>query len=158
MQGEIKAKHCPPPPERGMIGPRIGRVSRISKLNFNKAVAEEGLFSGQHHIIMLLKEHEKMTVSEIAQEIGVAYSTASVSLKRLEKAGFVSKLSDSEDARKTYIVLTKKGDSVPENIKKKLDSQEEIITKGMTTDEIMLLSDLLDKIFENYEGEVCKDA
>lgn len=151
-------KHCPPPPPSGMIGPRIGRVARISKHNFNKAVAEEGLFSGQHHIIMLLKEHNKMTVSEIAKELGVAYSTASVSIKRLEKSGFVSKKADKNDARITYIFLTEKGKRVPEHIKQKLDSQENIITKGMSEDEIMLLSKLLDKIVENYESEVLENA
>ncbi|MGN0458558.1 MAG: MarR family winged helix-turn-helix transcriptional regulator [Eubacterium sp.] len=159
MPCEYRRKHCPPPvPERGLIGPRLGRAARITKHNFNMAVSEEGLFSGQHHIIMLLTEKNYMTVSEIAQELGVAYSTVSVSIKRMEKSGLISKKPDKNDARITHIYLTEKGKSIPEHIKQKMDSQEVIITKGMSEEEIMLLSDLLDKIVNNYESAVNEDA
>ncbi len=159
MPYECKGRHfSPPPPKRGEIGPRIGRVAKITKANFNKAVSSEGLFSGQHQIIILLMKHYKLTVSELAQELGVAYSTASVSIKRMEKSGYVQKKADKNDKRITYIYLTEKGKSVPENIKRNMDLQENIITKGMTENEIMLLSDLLDKIVENYESEANKDA
>lgn len=61
----------------------------MERVNFNKAVADEGLFAGQHKIIMFLKIQGSATIGQIAEETGTAPSTVSVSIKRMEKAGFV---------------------------------------------------------------------
>lgn len=147
-------KCCPPPPQRGLIAPRIGMASRIVRSEFNQAVADEGLFAGQHQIIMILKHKKQATVSEIAEEIGVATSTVSVSIKRMEKAGFVAKKPSETDGRISVVYLTEKGEAAPEHIKTKLDAQETELTKNLSDEETLILSDLLDKIIENlFEKE-----
>lgn len=148
----IKCKH-PEPPARGMIGPRITRVSKVLRCRFNQAASEEGLFSGQQHIILLLKHNEGLTVSQIAKATGVATATTSVSVKRMEKAGFITRKADENDARITKLYLTEKGKAAPDNIKAKMDSQEQFITNGLTDEEVLLLSDLLDKVISNLKEQ-----
>ena len=147
---------CPPPPPKGQIAPRVGMVARLERINFNRAVAEEGLFAGQHKIIMFLKFQGSATIGEIAKETGTKPSTISVSVKRMEKAGFVKRRQSKADGRITEILLTAKGQAVPENIHHKMEAEEKMLTNGLTEDEINILSDLLDKIIENFntkEGE-----
>ena len=139
----------PPPPPRGNIGARIGFISRKSKNYFNQVVSEEGLFAGQHHIIMMLERVGCATVSQIAEEMRTTSATASVSIKRLEKAGFVEKRSSDSDARITKIYLTDKALAVTQRIKAKMDEAEESLTQGLTQEEKYLLSDLLDKVVNN---------
>ena len=139
----------PPPPPRGNIGARIGFISRKSKNYFNQVVSEEGLFAGQHHIIMMLERVGCATVSQIAEEMRTTSATASVSIKRLEKAGFVEKLPDESDARITKIYLTGKALAVTQRIKSKMDEAEESLTQGLTQEEKYQLSDLLDKVVNN---------
>ena len=139
----------PPPPPRGNIGARIGFISRKSKNYFNQVVSEEGLFAGQHHIIMMLERVGCATVSQIAEEMRTTSATASVSIKRLEKAGFVEKRSSESDARITKIYLTDKALAVTQRIKAKMDETEESLTQGLTQEEKYLLSDLLDKVVNN---------
>lgn len=139
----------PPPPPRGNIGARIGFISRKSKNYFNQVVSEEGLFAGQHHIIMMLERVGCATVSQIAEEMRTTRATASVSIKRLEKAGFVEKRSSESDARITKIYLTDKALAVTQRIKAKMDEAEESLTQGLTQEEKYLLSDLLDKVVNN---------
>ena len=139
----------PPPPPRGNIGARIGFISRKSKNYFNQVVSEEGLFAGQHHIIMMLERVGCATVSQIAEEMRTTSATASVSIKRLEKAGFVEKRSNESDARITKIYLTDKALAVTQRIKAKMDEAEESLTQGLTQEEKYLLSDLLDKVVNN---------
>lgn len=139
----------PPPPPRGNIGARIGFISRKSKNYFNQVVSEEGLFAGQHHIIMMLERVGCATVSQIAEEMRTTSATASVSIKRLEKAGFVEKRSSESDARITKIYLTDKALAVTQRIKSKMDEAEESLTQGLTQEEKYLLSDLLDKVVNN---------
>ena len=138
-----------PPPPRGNIGARIGFISRKSKNYFNQVVSEEGLFAGQHHIIMMLERVGCATVSQIAEEMRTTSATASVSIKRLEKAGFVEKRSSESDARITKIYLTDKALAVTQRIKAKMDEAEESLTQGLTQEEKYLLSDLLDKVVNN---------
>ena len=139
----------PPPPPRGNIGARIGFISRKSKNYFNQVVSEEGLFAGQHHIIMMLERVGCATVSQIAEEMRTTSATASVSIKRLEKAGFVEKRSSDSDARITKIYLTDKALAVTQRIKAKMDEAEESLTQGLTQEEKYLLSDLLDNVVNN---------
>lgn len=139
----------PPPPPRGNIGARIGFISRKSKNYFNQVVSEEGLFAGQHHIIMMLERVGCATVSQIAEEMRTTSATASVSIKRLEKAGFVEKRSSESDARITKIYLTDKALAVTQRIKAKMDEAEESLTQGLTQEEKYQLSDLLDKVVNN---------
>ena len=139
----------PPPPPRGSIGARIGFISRKSKNYFNQVVSEEGLFAGQHHIIMMLERVGCATVSQIAEEMRTTSATASVSIKRLEKAGFVEKRSSESDARLTKIYLTDKALAVTQRIRSKMDEAEESLTQGLTQEEKYQLSDLLDKGVNN---------
>ena len=117
---------CPPPPPKGQIAPRVGMVARLERINFNRAVAEEGLFSGQHKIIMFLKLQGSATIGEIAKETGTKPSTISVSVKRMEKAGFVKRRQSKADGRITEILLTAKGQAVPENIHHKMEAEEKM--------------------------------
>lgn len=148
---------CPPPPPKGQIAPRVGMVARLERINFNRAVAEEGLFSGQHKIIMFLKLQGSATIGEIAKETGTKPSTISVSVKRMEKAGFVKRRQSKADGRITEILLTPKGQAVPENIHHKMEAEEKMLTNGLTEDEINILSDLLDKIIENFNAKEDED-
>lgn len=132
-------------------------VARLERINFNRAVAEEGLFAGQHKIIMFLKLQGSATIGEIAKETGTKPSTISVSVKRMEKAGFVKRRQSKADGRITEILLTAKGQAVPENIHHKMEAEEKMLTNGLTEDEINILSDLLDKIIENFNAKEGED-
>lgn len=125
-------------------------IARLEKCAFNKAVSEEGLFSGQHRIIMLLKENESLTIGKIAEETGTAPATVSVSIKRMEKAGYVARRVSESDARKTEIFLTEKGEKAPEHIRAKMEAEEEMLTNGFNDDEKLVLSDMLDRIIDNF--------
>jgi DNA-binding MarR family transcriptional regulator len=148
----IRIEHREPPP-KGAIGPRVNHVSRMLRRRFNEVINEEGLFSGQQDIIILLKHNKGLTISQLAESMDVATPTVSVSIKRMEKAGFVEKRVDDKDARITKLYLTEKGEKATEHIKVKMDNQESFITKDMTEDEIMLFSDLLDKAIKNLNEQ-----
>lgn len=139
----------PSPPPKGMVGPRVNCLSRMIRIKFNEVLKEEGLFSGQHHIIMLLFHNDGQTVGEIAKHLGIAPATASVSIKRMEKSGFIQRKADDKDARTVKIFLTDKGGAVMEHICEKMNAQEKRITACLDEKEVSQLSDILDKIIEN---------
>lgn len=141
-------KHNVPPP-KGMIGPRIICLSRLIRQKFNEAAAEQGLFSGQQDIIFLLVENEGITLSKLAEKLEVSAATASVSVKRMEKAGFILKKQDKNDARITRLYPTEKAKEAPDKIKIRMDELESTLSKSLTGDEAETLSNLLDKAISN---------
>ena len=149
----MKKDGCYDPPAKGMIGPRVGHLSKMTKNAFNKALAEQGLFSGQQYILFVVNHHEGISMCELSKELGVAPATVSVSVKRMEKSGFIIRKTDEEDARLTRLYPTEKARQAPENIRKKMTLIDETLKKGMTPEEIELLSDLLDRAAENMKAE-----
>lgn len=136
------------PPE-GMIGPRVMHLQKLVRQVFNQAINEEGLFSGQQDILFALDENQGITLGALAKRLNVSVATASVSVKRMEKAGFIKKRFDKNDARIIRLYPTEKAKAAPENIKNKMNALESTINKGMTEDEIAILSRLLDRAIEN---------
>lgn len=137
-------KHNSHPP-KGMIGPRIMCLSRLMRRKFNEAAAEQGLFSGQQDIIFFLVENEGITLSKLAEKLEVSAATASVSVKRMEKAGFIIKKPDEKDARITRLYPTEKAKKAPDNIRKRMDELEATLNKDLTQSESEALTDMLDK-------------
>ena len=92
------------------------------------------MFAGQHHIIMMLERVGCATVSQIAEEMRTTSATASVSIKRLEKAGFVEKRSSDSDARITKIYLTDKALAVTQRIRSKMSKRSYIDAASINID------------------------
>lgn len=147
-----KNNKCVHPP-KGMVGPRINYLSRLMRKAFNEAASEEGLFSGQTDILFFINRNKGCTLGELSKELGVAVATASVSVKRMEKAGFIIKKADERDARLTRLYPTEKAMQVPENIKKKMDSLDDVLKKGMSSEETETLSLLLERAIRNMQKE-----
>lgn len=141
-------KPCGPPPE-GMIGPRVNLLSKLIRRTFNEALAEQGLFSGQQDIVFYLVENEGVTLSQLAENLGVSVATASVSVKRMEKSGFIEKKPDRDDARIIRLYPTEKARVAPENVRNHMNSLESVLSKDMTEEEAMLLSSLLERAIQN---------
>lgn len=143
----FKQLNAPPPKEE--IGPRVMCLSRLLRQAFNEAVSSQGLFSGQQDIVLVLAENEGITLSELTKLLDVSSATASVSIKRMEKAGFIVKKADKKDARITRLYPTEKAKQAPENIKNQMKSIEETLKKGMTQQQAEELSRLLELAIKN---------
>ncbi len=141
-------KRRQPPPE-DLISPRVSFLSRLIRCRFNEVVNEEGLYSGQQDIIFALIENEGITSSKLAQITGVSNATMSVSIKRMEKAGFIAKKSDENDARIVHLYPTEKAMSVPDNITKKMNELEAVITKNMDKETALQFAHYLQFAIDN---------
>lgn len=144
------------PPEE-LIGPRVNFLSRLVRCRFNDVISEEGLYSGQQDIIFAVIENEGITSSKLAQKAGVSAATMSVSIKRMEKSGFLIKKPDEKDARIMHIYPTPKAMAVPENIRKKMDELEAIIKRGMAEDKALEFANYLQRAIDNLLEE-CGDC
>ena len=68
-----------------------------------------GLYPGQPPVLFAIRDAEKPTQNELAEKLALSKASVGVSLRRLEKAGFVKRVPDKKDTRCNRVMLTKKG-------------------------------------------------
>ena len=139
------------------IGPRVMELSKYLRKTFNAAVAEQGLFSGQQDVLLLLSREPGMTLAQLSRALGVASATASVSVKRMEKAGFIEKRADEHDARIMRLYLTPTAEDAPKKIHQKMDALESVLTAGMSREQVLELARLLEQALQNVSLESVSD-
>lgn len=77
-----------------------------------------GLTYPQYLVMLLLWERDGRSVNELAQPLQLDSGTVTPLLKRMEKAGFVTRGRDDKDERITRIHLTEFGQSLQEPARK----------------------------------------
>ena len=70
---------------------------------------ELGLTYPQYLVMLVLWEGDGLMVSELGQRLSLDSGTLTPLLKRLEAAGFISRLRDVQDERRVHIHLTAAG-------------------------------------------------
>lgn len=145
----MESKHCFKIPPKGMIAPRVMFLSKNIRKSFNQSLSEQGLFSGQEDVLFRVIDNEGITLSELAAELKISNASACVSVKRMEKAGFIIKKADEKNARIIRLYPTEKAKNASANTRAEMDKTEDLIKQGMTEEEQMLLSDLLEKSISN---------
>lgn len=68
-----------------------------------------GLYEGQPALLFKIREMRFANQNELAKALGVSKSSVGVSLRRLEKNGFVKREQDRGDSRCNRVTLTQKG-------------------------------------------------
>ena len=70
---------------------------------------ELGLTYPQYLAMLVLWERDGLMVSELGERLYLDSGTLTPLLKRLEVAGYISRIRDNEDERRVYITLTSSG-------------------------------------------------
>ncbi|MCR5688041.1 MAG: MarR family transcriptional regulator [Lachnospiraceae bacterium] len=76
-----------------------------------------GLTYTQYIVLMVLWEHESVNVGQLGEALHLDAGTLTPLLKRLEKAGYVSRERSKDDERVTVISITPEGDALKEKCK-----------------------------------------
>ena len=77
--------------------------------NLSNPVRRAEMTPEQYWLLRLLNRSGSLNISELANELGIAISSATVSCKRLEKAGLLTRERQSVDERVVRVALTAKG-------------------------------------------------
>ena len=90
---------------------------------YRKLLRTLGLTYPQYLVMMVLWEHDELTVSGIGERLFLDSATLTPLLKRIESAGLITRLRAANDERQVIIALTRKGlllkqqmRSVPEQV------------------------------------------
>lgn len=133
---------------------KIMKVNREHRKIVEREIASLGIHPSQHHLLMHLARNGQSTQSSIAAAMEVSPSTIAVSLKKLEKGGYIEKRTDSADNRFNRIVLTKKGEEVVSKSKQLFDEADERLFGGFSEEEKESLDEYLSRILHSMEASL----
>ncbi|GCE29021.1 hypothetical protein KDA_45050 [Dictyobacter alpinus] len=136
-------------PIQGYIGYELIQAFRAHHLRAEKELGLLGLRPSQELILLQLWEQEGLSQSLLAERMKVEQSTMSVMLRRMEKAGFIERRQDLQDARISRIYLTQKGRELESRIRAIWEELEHQTLAGLTMAEQVLLRRLLQQVRTN---------
>ena len=130
------------------------KINRIQRSVIERQLGKTGVYRSQHQILMFVADSPNVSQKEIAAKYGVSTATIAVSLKKLEKGGYIRRIVDEKDNRFNQICITEKGRKVVDDSVKTFTRIENRMFEGFSEEEFKSLEQLLDKVFHNLEKEL----
>lgn len=137
--------------DKSIIYQIIGFAIKHRKIMLN-SLEETGVYQAQHHLLMKIAHNQNASQKELAMSMDVSAATIAVSLKKLEKGGYITKEMDVTDNRLNQITITEKGNKVVEQSKLIFDISDRRALEGFTEEEKNTLSGLLQRLDVNLAG------
>lgn len=130
----------------------ITKIKQIQGRVFEKLLSEYGIreFNGaQGRILFVLWEKDNIPIRELSEKTGLAKTTLTSMLDRLEKSRHIMRAFDPSDRRTVRIRLTESARSMQEKYDEVSAKMNEIFYGGFTDGEILSFENSLGKILEN---------
>lgn len=121
------------------------------RINQDISRTEGSLTIHQCWILQYLTEHTDHAVrqKEIEQIFSIRRSTANTMLMTMEKNGYIRREDDPDDARAKQLIITEKGRNASERMTDRLKEYDELMLKGISSEELQIFSDILDRMERN---------
>ena len=136
-------------------GFQISKIKQLGDRVFEKILTAQGIeaFNGaQGRILYVLWQEDGVSIKTIAERCGLAITSLTTMLERMEKSGLIIRQQDSGDKRKTLIFLTDKAKALKEDYDAVSDRMSTIFYQGFTEEEIRNFEEHLERIRLNLEG------
>jgi DNA-binding MarR family transcriptional regulator len=115
----------------------------------NRQLKDIDISSGLVYFIAELSQVEWMNMSDLSSAVGVDNAYATRSVNKLSALGYVKKVQDDQDRRAWRISLTASGRQVAERVNQTLKEWVEIITAGVSPEEIATVTRVFDRFHQN---------
>jgi DNA-binding MarR family transcriptional regulator len=89
----------------------------------------------------------------VAEACHISPASVAISLKRIEKAGLITRNPDPDDNRKNHLSVTPKGEDALKQFRKICDTTDKEMFKGFSDEEIDTLHSLLSRLHENLDSK-----
>ena len=132
-----------------LIGKMI-RANRLHRSYVEKITRDAGIHRSQHHILIyLMKATTPPSQKELAAAFEITPAAIAMSLKKMEQKGLIERITSPEDSRVNLIAISEKGKEIMESNKLLMEKTDRAMIDGVTDDEFVALSRVLDKFVAN---------
>ena len=126
-------------------------ITRMHRSILERKFSQTGVYRSQHQLLMYIAKHPKASQKEIAGQHKISTAAVAVSLKKLEKGGYIRRAVDEKDNRYNQIHLTPKGQEIVETSQLIFGEVEKAMFEGFSKKDFDRLTKYLDRISGNLE-------
>ena len=135
----------------------ITKIKQLGDRIFQRILNEKGVdaFNGpQGRILYTLWQEDGVPIKTISDKCGLAITTLTTMLERMEKQELIHRQPDEKDKRKTLIVLTEKARGLESDYHAVSDQMGRLYYKGFSASEIEQFEAFLERVRDNLEEEL----
>lgn len=135
----------------------ISQIKSIGGRVFEKILANAQIseFNGaQGKILYALWQKDNISIIELSKHVGLANTTLTSMLDRMEEAGLIKRHPDPFDRRKNLIALTDKANSLHEKYEQVSQEMSEVYYKDFTEEEIADFERYLQRVLKNVKEKI----
>lgn len=135
-------------------GNMVARIRQLSSRIFERILLEKNIdaFNGaQGRILYVLWQEENISLRELADRTGLAATTLTSMVDRMESSGLVCRVPDKNDRRKTLLLLTEKARGLEADYMAVSDQMTDIFYAGFSDEEIIRCEEMLGRIYANLK-------
>ena len=125
------------------------QLMHLSRYQAVRRMEDMELNPSQAGILFILNNQGRLSQRQLAEKIGITPPSMTVTLRKLEERGFITKEPDERDQRILRICLSEAGKECIEKIKSIMKDMEEILYRGFSVEERLLFQRLLLEMREN---------
>ena len=132
----------------------IGRIKQVNTRLLNKFLAQKNItaFNGkQGRILHVLWENDGISNRELSKKSGLAMSSLTTMLERMEEKKLLIRKFCPTDKRKSLIFLTDYAKSLKSEYDEISDKMTEISFEGISNEERLAFEAILEKVLYNFE-------
>jgi mobile rSAM pair MarR family regulator len=134
----------------------VSKIKQLSDRIFDRILSEQGIdaFNGaQGRILYVLWQEDGVPIKTVSEKCGLAITSLTTMLERMEKQGLIKRIQSENDKRKTLIYLTDKAVALKDESENVSMRMNNIFYKDFTAEEIEQFEGYLNRIRENLENQ-----
>ena len=132
----------------------ISQIKQVSGRIFEKMLINAGIdeFNGaQGRILYVLWQNDNIPIVELAKKTGLAKTTLTSMLDRMEAAHLVARTYDTKDRRQIRIVLTEYARSLSDKYEEVSKKMTDVYYDGFSQEEVVLFENTLKRVLNNLQ-------
>ena len=132
----------------------IGRIKQINTRLLNKLLAQKNItaFNGeQGRILHVLWKNDGISNQELSKKSGLAMSSLTTMLERMEEKNLLTRKGCPKDKRKCLLFLTDYANSLKKEYNEISEKMTKISFEGISEDERLAFEKTLENVLHNLE-------
>ena len=132
----------------------ITKIKQLGDRTFEKVLSKRNInaFNGpQGRILYVLWQEDGIPIKALSENCGLAITSLTTMLERMEKQGLITRMQDPKDKRKTLLYLTETARLLKQDYDGVSDEMEQIYYRDFSREEITEFEKYLDRVLKNLE-------
>lgn len=144
-------------PKCEALGKYISILYRQGNAFLTKKYSKYNIGSGQYMFLIQLYGKDGLSQEELSSRLNIDKGTTARAIKKLEDEGYIIREIDEDDKRAYKIFLTEKAKEIREGFFKILGDWNNILTSGLTAEEVEIVLKLMKKVANNNFSSYYKE-